>query len=76
MNETDYSYTDYYVTYTYDKEEGFIETARYEINDNSEYKTNSVRGIYIGDYFYLATNKTLTSYEIGSTNPITQIYFK
>lgn len=76
MNETDYRYTNYYVTYTYDKKEGFIETARYKINDDSEYRTNAVRGIYIGDYLYIATNKSITSYEIGSTEPISQVYFK
>lgn len=76
MDDVTYDYAYYYVTYTYDKEEGFIETARYPISDGSEYETNGVRGIYIGDYLYIATNKSLTSYEIGSTNPISQVYFK
>lgn len=66
----------FYATYTYDTAEGFIETAKYPITDGSEYETNAVRGVYIGDYLYIATNKSLTSYEIGSTNPISQIYFK
>lgn len=73
-NSSEYVY--YYSTYTYDKEKGFIETAKYKISDGSGFESNGVRGIYIGDYFYLATNKTITSYEIGSTNPISQIYFK
>ena len=76
INETNYDYTFYYVTYTYDKAKGFIETARYEINDGSEYETDAVRGIYIGDYLYIATNKSITSYEIGSTNPISQVFFQ
>lgn len=75
FDETTYDYTYYYATYTYDKEEGFIETAKYLINDGSEYETDSVRGVFIGDYLYLATNKSLTSYKIGSQQPISQIYF-
>lgn len=66
----------YYATYTYDKENGFIETAKYLINDGSEYEYNAVRGVYIGDYLYLATNKSITSYELGTTNPVAQVYFK
>ena len=72
FNETD-AY--YYVTYTYDKKNGFIETARYRINDGSEYETDAVRSVYIGDYLYLATNKSITSYKIGSTDPIAQVYY-
>ena len=73
--ETNFRLCYYYVTYTYDKEKGFVETARYPIEDDSGYETNGVRGIYIGDYLYLTTNKSITSYKIGSTNPIAQIYF-
>lgn len=73
---TNYEAYYYYVTYTYDKEKGFVETAKYPIKDDSGYETNGVRGVYIGDYLYITTNKSITSYEIGSTNPIAQIYFK
>jgi len=76
QNETNYNYTYYFVTYTYDEQEGFIETARYEVNSSQEEQPEMVRGIYIGDYLYLTTNKSITSYEIGSTNPISQVYFK
>lgn len=73
--EADYESCYYYVTYTYDKKKGFVETARYPIKDDSGYEANGVRGLYIGDYLYLTTNKSVTSYKIGSTNPIAQIYF-
>lgn len=69
-----YQYGYYYVTYTYDSEKGFIQTASYEVNDGSEYEYDAVRGLYIGDYFYLATNKSITSYKIGSEDPIALIY--
>lgn len=72
--ERDYAY--YYVTYTYDKKNGFTETARYRINDGSEYDMDAVRSVYIGDYLYLATNKSITSYEIGSTKAIATVYYK
>lgn len=75
-NDTTYDDFYYYVTYTYDEQKGFIETAKYPITDGSEYETDAVRGIYIGEYLYIATNKSLTSYQIGSTEPIAQIYFK
>ncbi len=73
--ETNFQLCYYYVTYTYDKEKGFVETARYPIKDDSGYETNGVRGVYIGDYLYLTTNKSITSYKIGSTNPVAQIYY-
>ena len=73
--EADYQLSYYYVTYTYDKEKGFVETARYPIEDDSGYETDGVRGLYIGDYLYLTTNKSITSYKIGSTNPVARIYF-
>ncbi len=76
LDPNNYEYIYYYATYTYDKKDGFIETAKYKINDSSGFKNNAVRGVYIGNYFYLSTNKSLTSYEIGSTNPISQVYFK
>ena len=75
-NETNYNYSYYFVTYTYDKHKGFIENARYEVNSSQDEPLENVRGIYIGDYLYLTTNKSITSYEIGSTDPISQVYFK
>ncbi|MCI8508723.1 MAG: hypothetical protein HFJ06_09210 [Lachnospiraceae bacterium] len=71
----DYLYGYYYGTYTYDAKEGFIQTATYEVNDGSEYESDAVRGLYIGDYFYLATNKSISSYKIGSKDPIALVYF-
>ncbi|MDE6760497.1 MAG: beta-propeller domain-containing protein [Lachnospiraceae bacterium] len=71
----DYQYGYYYATYTYDAKDGFIQTASYEVNDGSEYESDAVRGLYIGDYFYLATNKSISSYKIGSENPIALVYF-
>lgn len=65
-----------YSTFTYNEEKGFMETACYPVTDGSEYETNGVRGIYIGDYFYLVTNKSITSYEIGSTDAIDQLFLK
>ncbi|MDE5863062.1 MAG: beta-propeller domain-containing protein [Lachnospiraceae bacterium] len=71
----DSNYNDiyYYSTYSYDKEKGFVETARYRINDGSEYEYDAVRGVYIGDYLYLATNRSITSYKLGSADAIAQI---
>lgn len=76
LDPNSHEYVYYYSTYTYNKNDGFIETAKYKIEDGSGFETNAVRGVYIGDHFYLATNKSLTSYEIGSTSPISQVYFK
>ena len=75
-DDNSFEYTYYYATYTYDEEEGFIESARYPISNDSQFETDFVRSVYIGNYLYLATNESLTSYEIGSTQPIAQIYFK
>ena len=65
----------YYVTYAYDEEYGFIETAKYVINDGSEYETAGVRGIYIGDYLYICTNRQITSYKLNSEEKIDRIIF-
>ena len=66
----------YYATYAYEEKYGFIETARYEIEDSSMYEDGTVRGLYIGDYFYLTTNKTITGYKIGSEDAISSVTLK
>lgn len=77
-NREMYSYYDQqniYATFTYDKDQGFIKTASYQIDDTA-FEYNSVRGVYIGDYFYLATNASITSYRIGSEDRIASVYFE
>lgn len=74
-NKNYYSFKNYYATYTYNKEDGFIETAKYLIDDD-EYDYDSTRGIYIGDYFYLTTNRSITSYKIGSEQSISTVTYK
>lgn len=63
----------YYATYAYDEKYGFIETARYLINDGSEYDTDAIRGLFIGDYFYLATNRFISSYKLGDETLINSL---
>ncbi len=74
--EGNYSYNCYYVTYTYDKTEGFIETARYEISLDDREDTEMIRGIYIGDYLYIATNTSISSYPLGSNELFSKITLK
>lgn len=69
------NYKYYYVTYAYDEEYGFVETAKYEISDGSEYESDGVRGIYIGDYLYICTNRQITSYKLNSEQQIDKIVF-
>ena len=73
-NEYEYKY--YYSTYAYEEKYGFIETACYEIDDTSIYEDGTIRGLYIGDYFYLTTNKAITGYKIGSEEMISKIELK
>lgn len=68
-----YTYDYYYSTFTFDKKKGFIETARYKLDFEYTYDINAVRGIYIGDYFYLVTPESITSYKLGDTNVIDKI---
>lgn len=70
------NYKYYYATYAYEEKYGFIETACYEIDDSAMYDDDTIRGLYIGDYFYLATNKTITGYKIGSEEMISTINLK
>ena len=67
-----YEYQYYYVTYRY--ENGFIETARYLLDE----KRNGIpsRGIYIGNYLYLVTEESVTSYKLGDEKPIETVYFE
>lgn len=65
-----------YATYTYDKKKGFVETASYVLDEDYVYDYNGARGIYIGDYFYLITSESITSYVLGSTDKISSVYFK
>ncbi len=76
-NDKNYEYSYYFATYTYDDRTGFKETARYKLNDANEYDnydSDSVRGIYIGDYLYLSTNTQITSYTLGTTDPVATVY--
>ena len=76
-NDKNYEYSYYFATYTYDSKKGFKETARYKLNDSNEYDNyDSVRGVYIGDYLYLSTNTQITSYALGTTDPIATVYTK
>lgn len=69
-------YKYFYATYTYDKNEGFKETAKYELTDDSIYETELIRGLYIGDYFYLTTNDSITSYKLNDTKEIEHLSLK
>lgn len=76
-NDKNYEYSYYFATYTYDDRTGFKETARYKLNDANEYDnydSDSVRGVYIGDYLYLSTNTQITSYTLGTTDPVATVY--
>lgn len=72
--DDNYTYTtnNYFVTYQYDKEKGFVETGRYKVNMES-YEVDQVRGIYIDNYLYISTCNTITSYELNGTKQIDSI---
>lgn len=72
----DYEYHYYYSTYAYEEKYGFIETARYAIDNPSALEDGTTRGLYIGDYFYLATNNTIAGYKIGSEEMISKAELK
>ena len=70
----DYAYNYYYATYTYDPDTGFTETARYKIDYDYMYDISYIRGIFIGDYFYLVTPQSIESYKLGSDEMIDRTY--
>lgn len=72
----DYSYTtnNYYVTYSYDKENGFTETGRYKV-DMESYEVDEIRGVYIGDYLYISTCDTTTSYQLNTSTQIAKLNY-
>lgn len=69
--DNNYTMQHYYVTYTY--KNGFVETAKYIVEEDY---SGSNRGLYIGDYFYLVTEKGITSYKLGSEQPLETVYFQ
>lgn len=71
-DSNDYRTRYYYSTFAYDEKYGFIETACYEVSD-SDYGTDAIRGLYIGDYFYLTTSREIRSFEIGSETMIDSV---
>ena len=40
--------------YSFDKEKGFYEKFTIDFADDESYYNNAYRGVYIGDYFYMA----------------------
>ena len=64
-----------YVTFTYDKEKGFVETAAYPVGDEEVYDCSRIRGLYIGEYFYLVTDTGISSYRIGSQEEVDRVSF-
>lgn len=65
-----YSYGYYYSTFTYDENKGFIRTATYRLDYDYMYDIEDVRGLFIGDYFYLVTPTSIESYRLGDTERI------
>ncbi|MGL4484566.1 MAG: beta-propeller domain-containing protein, partial [Anaerovoracaceae bacterium] len=51
-----------YLIYSYSKEKGFEKMADIPIND--EYYYDSARGLYIGNYFYIVSEKNISSYDM------------
>ena len=43
-----------YAVYSFDKEKGFYEKFTIDFADDESYYNNAYRGVYIGDYFYMA----------------------
>lgn len=67
---SDYNQEHYFI-YSYD-ESGFVLRAKLLIEDKVGY---DVRGLYIGDYFYVCTQNSVTAYTLDSFEEITKIKF-
>lgn len=65
-----YVYQGYYYIYSYSKKDGFTKLAKIKLNNDNFYNFDSeVRGLYIGENFYISTGKrlivvSLKNYEI------------
>ena len=51
-----------YVVYFYDKNQGFKEVLSYELEDDYHY--SNVRGLYIGQYFYVVESSRVTVFDM------------
>ncbi|MGN0438243.1 MAG: beta-propeller domain-containing protein [Lachnospiraceae bacterium] len=59
----------YFVTYEYQEDYGFMESGMYLV-DTEDYDSDQVRGIYIGDYLYISTSNSVTSYQLNGEDAI------
>ena len=51
-----------YVVYSYDKNQGFKQVLSYELQDDYNYE--NVRGLYIGQYFYVVESRRVTVFDM------------
>lgn len=53
-----------YLVYSYEKEQGFVKKLDREVEEGSAgYDSGAVRGLYIGESFYLVEDKKITSFD-------------
>lgn len=75
-----YYYTYYYHIYSYDEKNGFAEKFKLKIGETDECDIyydydnySNIRGLYIGDYFYISTNETLTVIDLNTFKTVKTI---
>ncbi len=64
--------SDSYYVYGYTKENGFVQKAKLQVNWMAEY---DVRGLYIGDYFYVCTPRGIDSYKLNNFEFVSSLRF-
>lgn len=62
-----------YVVYAYDKDRGFQEVLSYELED--DYNYGNVRGIYIGQYFYIVESGRVTVFDMKKFGQVGQVKY-
>ncbi len=70
--DDNYTTNNYYVTYRYDTKNGFVQTGKYKL-EMKDYDVDGIRGVYIGNYLYIATQQYIVSYEIGQDKQIDKL---
>ncbi len=67
----------YYLIYSYDANKGFTELARLPLYESSAgyYIDIDARGLYIGDFLYLISQKQAVSFSLGAFTPVDTLAF-
>ncbi|HBL84090.1 MAG TPA: hypothetical protein DDZ99_04105 [Clostridiales bacterium] len=68
-------FTNSYNLFTYDDQEGFVKLAEFNFSDSMNFYGYNVRGLFIGDYFYVVSSNTISSFSLTTYQSVDNVTF-